>query len=204
MNVQGYDLPDDLYYTRDHAWVKVEGDHIRVGITDVMQRLAGEISFIRVPRAGKRFEEGKTLASVQSGKWAGKIMTPMVGTVVEANTELASNPGLLNSSPYEEGWIAVMEPDDLASGLDALMRGADVEPWITKELASMAGRLPSSDVVADVGRRLVREVRGSKADRWLGQCGVHRDNWSADTANVRLIRTTSAASTRAMLRRYLE
>lgn len=139
MEVQGYDLPDDLYYTQDHAWVKVEGDRIRVGITDVMQRLAGDISFIRVPRAGKRFEEGKTLASVQSGKWAGKIVTPMVGTVVEANTELASNPGLLNSSPYGDGWIAVMEPADLATGLSTLMHGADVEPWIAKELAEHGG-----------------------------------------------------------------
>jgi len=135
VEVQGYVLPDDLYYTRDHAWVRVEGDRIRVGITDVMQRLAGEISFVRVPRVGKRFEAGKTLASMQSGKWAGRIMTPMVGTVVEANTELASKPELLNNSPYGEGWVAVLQPDDLTLGLDGLMRGADVEPWVTKELS---------------------------------------------------------------------
>lgn len=139
MEVQGYRLPDDLYYTQDHAWVRVDGDRIRVGITDVMQGLAGEISFIRVPRIGKTFVEGKTLASLQSGKWAGKIMSPMAGTVVESNTELTTNPRLLNSSPYEEGWIAVMEPAELTAGLAGLMQGADVEPWITRELAEHGG-----------------------------------------------------------------
>ena len=98
MNVQGYELPDDLYYTQDHAWVKVEGGVVRVGITDVMQRLAGAISFVRVPRVGRSYEEGKTLASLQSGKWAGKILMPMSATVVEANSALTANPALLNST----------------------------------------------------------------------------------------------------------
>ncbi len=139
MRVQDYEFPDELYYTEDHAWVRVEGDRIRVGITDAMQGLAGAISFIRVPRVGKSFEDGKTLASIQSGKWAGKIATPMPGTVVEANANLTTNPGLLNSSPYGEGWIAVMEPIDLTSGLAHLMYGTAFEPWILKELAEHAG-----------------------------------------------------------------
>ena len=134
MEIRGYSLPEDLYYTHDHAWVRVEGSRIRVGITDVMQRLAGDISFIRVPRVGKSFAEGKTLAAIQSGKWAGRIATPMTGTVLEANTRLAGDAGLLNKSPYEEGWIALMEPVDLAAGLQALMLGPSVEPWLLKEL----------------------------------------------------------------------
>ncbi len=134
MEIRGYSLPDELYYTRDHAWVKVEGNRIRVGITDVMQKLAGDIAFIRVPRAGKTYEEGKTLASLQSGKWAGKIAAPMAGMVVEGNTTLTTSPGLLNSSPYGEGWIAVMEPADLETGLRTLLYGAEVEPWLLPEL----------------------------------------------------------------------
>jgi glycine cleavage system H protein len=135
VEIKGYKLPDDLYYTRDHAWVRVEGARIRIGITDVMQGLAGDISFIRVPRAGKAYEEGKTLASLQSGKWAGKIAAPMAGTVVEANVALTTNPGLLNSGPYDEGWVAVMEPVDLEAGLGELLSGADVEPWLVVQLA---------------------------------------------------------------------
>jgi glycine cleavage system H protein len=139
MEIQGYDLPDSLYYTRDHAWVKVEGARIRVGITDVMQGLAGAISFIRVPREGKSLADGKTLASLQSGKWAGRIATPMAGAVVEANKQLATAPGLLNSSPYGDGWIAVLEPVDLAAGLQSLLSGGTVEPWLLKELEEHAG-----------------------------------------------------------------
>jgi len=139
MDIHGYTLPDDLYYTNDHAWVRVEGPRIRVGITDVMQGLAGAISFIRVPRAGKSFADGKTLASLQSGKWAGRIATPMAGTVLETNTQLTADPGLLNSSPYGEGWIALMEPADLAAGLQALLSGGSVEPWLLKELEEHAG-----------------------------------------------------------------
>ena len=135
MEVRGYSMPDELYYTRDHAWVKVEGGLIRIGITDVMQGLAGDISFIRVPRAGKVFEEGKTLASLQSGKWAGKIVAPMAGTVVESNMALAANPVLLNSHPYSEGWIAVMEPVNLSAGLAELLAFPEVEPWVIGELA---------------------------------------------------------------------
>ena len=138
VEIKGYKLPDELYYTRDHAWVKVEGNRIRIGITDVMQGLAGDISFIRVPRAGKMYEEGKTLASLQSGKWAGKFAAPMAGTVVEANVALVSSPGVLNSSPYDEGWVAVMEPVDLEAGLANLLFGPDVEPWVLGELAEHA------------------------------------------------------------------
>lgn len=134
MEIQGYKLPDDLHYTSDHAWVRVEGARIRIGITDVMQGLAGDISFIRVPRVGKIYEEGKTLASLQSGKWAGKIAAPMAGTVVEANAALVANPGLLNSSSYDEGWVAVMEPVDLKVGLEKLLFGPDVEPWLLAQL----------------------------------------------------------------------
>jgi len=139
MEINGYILPDELYYTQDHAWVRVEGDKIRVGITDVMQRLAGDISFIRIPRVGKTFAEGKTLAAIQSGKWAGRIATPMVATVLEANATLVSDAGLLNRSPYGDGWIALMEPADLAAGLQALMFGSSVEPWLLKELDEHAG-----------------------------------------------------------------
>lgn len=134
MQIRTYTLPDDLAYTRDHAWVRVEGTRVRVGITDVMQQLAGAITFIRLPREGKTLEEGKTLASLQSGKWAGKVVTPSPALVVEVNRALTADPAPLNSDPYGEGWIALLEPDDLAATLAGLLRGADVEPWLLAEL----------------------------------------------------------------------
>ena len=130
-----YNIPQDLYYTRDHAWVKVEGNQIRVGVTDFMQQLAGEITFIRLPRAGKALAEGATLSSIQSGKWAGKIQVPLAGKIVEANMALPAGPKALNSDPYGAGWICVMEPDDLAGGLPKLLHGPAVEQFIAEETA---------------------------------------------------------------------
>lgn len=128
-----YSIPQEFYYTRDHAWVKVEGNQIRIGVTDFMQQLAGEITFIRIPRAGKALAEGATLSSIQSGKWAGKIQTPMSGKVMEVNMALPGNPKLLNNDPYNSGWICTMEPDDLAAGLQKLLQGSAAEAFIAEE-----------------------------------------------------------------------
>lgn len=133
-----YNAPQEYYYTSDHAWVKVEGDAIRIGVTDFMQQMAGEITFIRIPRAGKVLAAGATLTSIQSGKWAGKIKTPMAGKVREANTELPGNPKLLNSDCYGAGWICVLEPEDLAGGLQTLIPGSEAEAFFAKEHAKYA------------------------------------------------------------------
>ena len=133
--IDRYDMPDELYYTTDHAWVREEGNCIRIGVTDFMQQMAGEITFIRVPRAGKEMEEGKTLCTVQSGKWAGKILVPMQCVVVDVNKDLAANPQLLNEDPYGRGWIAVLEPIDLAGGLAKLLKGDRVAEWLKGEIA---------------------------------------------------------------------
>ena len=136
--VDKYEMPDDLYYSKDHAWIKVEGQRIRIGITDFMQQLAGEITFIRVPRAGKTLDGGKTLFSLQSGKWAGKVQVPMSGQVVEVHKELAADPKPLNADPYGQGWVAVMEPDDLAAGLGQLLHGEPAAAWLKEEMATHA------------------------------------------------------------------
>lgn len=128
-------MPDNLYYTIDHAWVKEEGNHIRIGITDFMQQMAGEITFIRVPRAGKNMEEGATLCTLQSGKWAGKVLVPMQSLVVDVNKDLAANPQILNTDPYQRGWIAVLEPVDLSGGLAKLLKGDKVNDWLKGEIA---------------------------------------------------------------------
>ncbi|WP_088227505.1 glycine cleavage system protein H [Desulfosporosinus sp. FKB] len=133
--VANYDMPDDLYYTTDHAWVKIEGQQIRVGVTDFMQQLAGNITFVRVPRAGKDLEAGKTLCSMQSGKWAGKIMMPVSGKVVEANKDLASVPKPLNEDPYGKGWIAVIEPSNMAEVQTNLLFGDKALAFLQEEIA---------------------------------------------------------------------
>ncbi|HWR38428.1 MAG TPA: glycine cleavage system protein H [Patescibacteria group bacterium] len=131
--MEKYHIPQDLYYTADHAWVQVEGENIRIGVSDFMQKLAGEITFIRIPRAGKALAAGATLCSVQSGKWAGKILAPMAGKILAANGELPGNPKLLNSDCYGAGWICVLEPEDLAAGLKTLISGPEADAFFTVE-----------------------------------------------------------------------
>ncbi|HEX3012142.1 MAG TPA: glycine cleavage system protein GcvH [Syntrophomonadaceae bacterium] len=135
--VDKYEMPDDLYYTTDHAWVKIEGNQVRVGITDFMQQLAGEITFIRVPRAGKEFEAGKNLCSMQSGKWAGKIAMPVKGKIVDANKDLAAAPRTLNEDPYG-AWIALIEPDNIADVENNLLKGEKAVEFIKEEIAKHA------------------------------------------------------------------
>jgi glycine cleavage system H protein len=132
--VDKYEMPDDLYYTTDHAWVKIEGNQIRVGITDFMQQLAGEITFVRVPRAGKDLEAGKNLASMQSGKWAGKVAVPVTGKVVDVNKDLAAAPKPLNDDPYGQGWIAVMEPANMDDVRANLLFGDKAIEFVKEEI----------------------------------------------------------------------
>lgn len=136
--IDKYEMPDDLYYTSDHAWVKVEGNQIRIGITDFMQKLAGEITFVRVPRAGKDLESGKNLCSMQSGKWAGKVAVPVSGKVVDVNKDLAASPGTLNEDPYGKGWIAVMEPANMADVAAGLLYGDKAVAFLKEEIAKHA------------------------------------------------------------------
>lgn len=136
--VDKYNMPDDLYYTTDHAWVKVEGNQIRIGITDFMQQLAGEITFIRLPRAGKNLEIGKNLISLQSGKWAGKVAVPVEGKVVDVNKDLAANPKPLNDDPYGQGWVTVMEPANMADVDAKLLKGEKAVEFIKQEIAKHA------------------------------------------------------------------
>jgi glycine cleavage system H protein len=105
-------VPEELRYTSDHEWVKLEGSNWRIGITDYAQDALGDVVFVQLPDAGARYDSGQSLSEVESTKSVSDIYAPLAGTVIEANTELASSPQLLNQDPYGEGWIAVIEPDD--------------------------------------------------------------------------------------------
>jgi len=133
--IEGYNLPEDLYYTEDHAWVKVEGNLVRVGMNDFAQKLAGDISFVKLPKVGKDVIVGKLLSSMQSGKWAGRIEVPLAGKIIEANKVLLHEPQKMNEDCYGVGWIAVIEPSNLQEDLAKLMDGAKVAEWIKGEIA---------------------------------------------------------------------
>jgi len=124
--LNGCEFPEDRSYFIERTqmtWVKVEGDRVTVGLTDPAQTRAGKVLHVRVKAPGTVRERGKPIATVESGKWAGPVMAPVSGTVVEANVEVEKDPALLNSDPYERGWIVRMTPSAPAE-LGLLLTGA--------------------------------------------------------------------------------
>lgn len=113
-------VPDDLRYSADHEWARLEGGKVRVGITDFAQDTLGDVVFVQVPELGATVAAGGTFGEVESTKSVSDLYAPVGGTVVEVNGDLADTPNRLNEDPYGEGWICVIEPDD-AGQLDALL-----------------------------------------------------------------------------------
>jgi glycine cleavage system H protein len=113
-------LPDDLRYTEDHEWARSEGGNIRVGIDDYAQDQLGDIVYVDLSQVGDRFLKGEEFGSVESVKAVSELYLPIGGEVIEINTKLEDSPELVNSSPYDDGWMVLVKPDDPAE-LDALM-----------------------------------------------------------------------------------
>lgn len=114
-------LPEDLRYTKDHEWVRVEGTRVRIGITDYAQDALGDVVFVQVPEAGAAVEAGATISEVESTKSVSEIYAPVAGSVAAVNADLADAPERLNEDPYGEGWICELEvsdPDQLEGLLD--------------------------------------------------------------------------------------
>jgi glycine cleavage system H protein len=114
------DVPDDRRYSKDHEWARLEGDRVRVGITDYAQDALGDVVFVQVPALGAEVKAGESLSEVESTKSVSDIYAPVSGTIADVNAELSDNPERLNEDPYGEGWICIIEPDD-PSQLDGLL-----------------------------------------------------------------------------------
>jgi glycine cleavage system H protein len=136
VKIDGNEFPEDLYYHRDHMWVRVEGDKVRMGYNDWAQEAAGKLVSIKTRKPGRSVKQGKTLGTVESGKWVGPLKVPLTGTIAEINEVISGNPGLINEDPYGEGWIAVIEADALDAELPSLIKGSDaeaMEAWLKSE-----------------------------------------------------------------------
>src|SRR5580700_8714501 len=113
-------VPEDLRYTSDHEWARLEDGKIRIGITDYAQDALGDVVFVQLPATGTTVEAGESFSEVESTKSVSDIYAPMAGTVVEVNTDLADAPERLNEDPYGDGWLCVIEPSDPASYVSLL------------------------------------------------------------------------------------
>lgn len=107
-------FPDDLRYSSDHEWVRLEGGTVRLGITDFAQDNLGDVVFVQIPELGAAVSVGDSFSEVESTKSVSDIYSPVDGTIAEINPLLESQPELLNSDPYGQGWICTIEVTDAA------------------------------------------------------------------------------------------
>lgn len=121
--------PDNLYYTKDHEWLRLEGEEAVVGITDFAQKQLGDIIYVDLPQPGKVLEAHQAVGSVESVKSVSDIYSPVSGEVVAVNSELAQTPDLINKDPHGQGWIVRLKIKD-RSELNNLMKAADYEKYL--------------------------------------------------------------------------
>ena len=138
MEIQEYNLPDDLHYEKNHFWVKAEGDLLVMGMTDFAQKMAGEVVYVQLPDEGKKLKAGKKFAKIESGKWLGKVFAPVNGELAAVNEELEENPGLINEDCYGKGWLYKIKPADLSEMDDLIFGPEAVEEWMLAEIEKYA------------------------------------------------------------------
>lgn len=107
-------VPEQLRYTKDHEWVRIEGDTATVGITDHAQHSMGDLTYVELPAMGRKFKRHDSMGVIESVKAASDVFAPLAGTVAEVNRELEKTPELINKDPYGKGWICRLAGVDAA------------------------------------------------------------------------------------------
>lgn len=138
MQIEQYNMPDELYYEENHFWVREEADVLVMGMDDFAQTMAGEIVYVQLPDEGKELKKGKKFAKVESGKWLGKVYAPVSGELVAVNEELETSPELINDDCYGKGWMYKIKPSHPAE-VQELIHGPDaVKEWLLAEIEKYA------------------------------------------------------------------
>ena len=138
MEIQGYDLPENLFYEENHFWVRDDGDLLVMGMDDFAQKMAGEIVFVQLPLEGKKIKIGKKFAKMESGKWLGKVYGPVNGELAAVNETIEENPGLINEDCYGEGWIYKIKPDDKTELENLIHAPEEIEKWVLADIEKYA------------------------------------------------------------------
>ena len=108
-------LPKELKYTKEHEWVKIDGDEAVIGVTDYAQSELGDIIFIELPSIGDIFQEDDVMGTIEAVKTVADIFSPLAGKIIEINNEIENSPEFANSDPYNKGWLVKMKCTDKAS-----------------------------------------------------------------------------------------
>jgi glycine cleavage system H protein len=130
--VEGREIPVDLKYTKDHEWLRMEGDVCRVGITDYAQNSLHEVVYADLPQVGRRLAQKESFGTVESVKAVSEVYSPISGEVVEVNQKLADAPELVNQQPYGEGWLILMRPLKLKDEAGSLLSAKEYEELLKK------------------------------------------------------------------------
>ena len=125
-------VPEDLHYSKDHEWVRVEGDQAIIGITDYAQNSLGDVVYVELPKAGDEFAANEPFGSVESVKAVSEVFTPIAGAVVQINESLADEPESVNSDPYGAGWMIRLKMANPGE-VDSLLTAAEYEDFTKAE-----------------------------------------------------------------------
>jgi glycine cleavage system H protein len=129
VKVESFEVPEGLYFSKDFEWVKVEGDRIRMGITDYAQKSLREIVYAELPSVGTEVKQGEPYGTLESVKAVSDLIAAVSGTIQEVNDEVQSKPETLNDDPYTKGWLIVVTPSNLQVELANLMDFDKAVEW---------------------------------------------------------------------------
>jgi glycine cleavage system H protein len=129
VKVDNYEVSEGLYYSNDFEWVKIEGDKVRMGITDYAQKQLREIVYAELPEAGTEVKQNEPYGTLESVKAVSDLVAAVSGTVEEVNAEVQSKPEILNEDPYVKGWLVVLKPANLQAELANLMDFDKAVEW---------------------------------------------------------------------------
>jgi glycine cleavage system H protein len=125
-------VPEDLHYSKDHEWVRVDGETAVIGITDYAQNSLGDVVYVELPKAGDEFAANESFGSVESVKAVSEVFTPIAGVVAQINESLADEPETVNSEPYGKGWMIRLKMSN-AGEVDSLLTAAEYEDFTKAE-----------------------------------------------------------------------
>ena len=131
MKVDGYNIPDNLYYNQDHEWVLIGKDGlVRIGITDYAQKMLREITFVYLPKEAMATKSSDVFGSVESIKAVSELYSPFTGEITEVNEKVRERPRIINEDPYSKGWIIIIRPSKLKEELGKLIKPAQYAAYI--------------------------------------------------------------------------
>jgi glycine cleavage system H protein len=126
------EIPEDLYYTREHLWLRVMGNRGKIGITDYAQLEMGEIVFLNLPEENAPIEQGEVFGTLESAKTVADLYAPVSGEIVSINKDIEEEPSLVNDDPYGNGWLVILEIDE-PSQLEDLLSASEYEIFLEKK-----------------------------------------------------------------------